>query len=129
MAWEIDLFGRLRSENDAAFNRYLATEEGRRAVLVTLVADVATSYFALRELDLQLEVARRTLELNDRTVTYYTDRLQGGVSNRLEVNQARANRALTAASIPEIERQIAILEHAISILAGRAPARSRVAGP
>ena len=121
MAWEIDLFGRLRSENDAAFNRYLATEEGRRAVLVTLVSDVATSYFLLRESDLQLEVARRTLELNDRTVTYYGDRLQGGVSNRLELNQARANRALTASSIPELERQIAIIEHAISVLAGRAP--------
>ena len=121
MAWEIDLFGRLRSESDAAFNRYLATEEGRRAVLVTLVADVASSYFLLRELDLQLEVAQRTLDLNNQTVTYYSDRLQGGVSNRLEVDQARANRALTAASIPEIERQIAIIEHAISILAGRAP--------
>ena len=121
MAWEIDLFGRLRSENDAAFNRYLATEEGRRAVLVTLVSDVATSYFLLREFDLQLEVARRTLALNDRTVTYYGDRLQGGVSNRLELNQARANRALTASSIPELERQIAIIEHAISVLAGRAP--------
>jgi multidrug efflux system outer membrane protein len=121
LAWEIDLFGRLRRENEAAFNRYLATEEGRRAVLVTLVADVATSYFLLRELDLQLEVARRTLSLNDQTVTYYVDRLQGGVSNRLEVDQARANRALTAASIPEIERQIAIVEHAISVLAGRAP--------
>ena len=121
LAWEVDLFGRLRSQNDAAFNRYLATEEGRRAVLVTLVSDVASSYFLLRQLDLQLEVARRTLQLNDQTVTYYSDRLQGGVSNRLELNQARANRALTAASIPELERQVAILEHAISVLAGRAP--------
>jgi multidrug efflux system outer membrane protein len=121
MAWEIDLFGRLRSENDAAFNRYLSTEEGRRAVLVTLVSDVASSYFFLRQLDLQLEVAQRTLQLNDETVTYYSDRLQGGVSNRLELNQARANRALTAASIPEFERQVAVLEHAISVLAGRAP--------
>jgi outer membrane protein, multidrug efflux system len=66
-------------------------------------------------------VARRTLQLNEQTVTYYADRLQGGVSNRLELNQARANRALTGASIPEIERQIAVLEHAISVLAGRAP--------
>ena len=121
LGWEVDLFGRLRRENEAAFNRYLATEEGRRAVLVTLVADVASSYFLLRELDLQLEVARRTLTLNDQTVTYYSDRLQGGVSNRLEVDQAQANRALTAASVPDIERQIAVIEHAISVLAGRAP--------
>jgi outer membrane protein, multidrug efflux system len=121
LAWEIDLFGRLRRENEAAFARYLAAEEGRRAVLVTLVSDVATSYFQLRELDLQLEIARRTLVLNDQTVVYYDNRLQGGVSNRLELDQARANRAVTAASIPEIERQIAILEHAISVLVGHPP--------
>ena len=121
MVWEADLFGRLRRNDEAAFARYLATEEGRRAVLVTLVSDVASSYFLLRELDLQLEIARRTLQLNDQTVVYYQQRLDGGVSNRLELNQARANRSITAAAIPEIERQIAVLEHAISVLAGRPP--------
>lgn len=121
LSWEADLFGRLRRNNEAAFARYLATEEGRRAVLVTIVSDVATGYFLLRELDLQLEIARRTLAVNDQTVTYYADRLQGGVSNRLEVDQARANRALTGASIPDIERRIAIVENALSVLVGRAP--------
>jgi multidrug efflux system outer membrane protein len=121
LAWELDLFGRLRRNNEAAFARYLATEEGRRAVLVSLVSDVASSYFLLRDLDLQLEIARRTLKLNEQTVTYYTQRLGGGVSNRLEVDQAQSNRAITAASIPEIERQIAVLENAISVLAGRPP--------
>ena len=100
--------GGCAANNEAAFARYLATEEGRRAVLVTLVSDVASSYFLLRELDLQLEIARRTLSSTTRPVVYYADRLAGGVSNRLEVDQAKANRALTAASIPEIERQIAI---------------------
>jgi multidrug efflux system outer membrane protein len=90
-------------------------------VLVTVVSDIATSYFLLRELDLQLEIAKRTVVLNDQTVTYYTDRLNGGVSNRLELNQATANRELTAATIPEFERQIALLEHALSVLVGRAP--------
>jgi outer membrane protein, multidrug efflux system len=122
MSWELDLFGRLRRNNEAAFARYLSTEEGRRAVLVTLVSDVTSSYFLLRELDLQLEIARRTVTLNDQTVVYYTQRLSGGVSNRLELDQAQANRALTAASIPEIERQIVVLENAISVLAGRPPA-------
>ena len=107
LSWEADLFGRLRRNNEAAFARYLATEEGRRAVLVTLVSDVASAYFLLQELDLQLEIARRTLVLNDQTVVFYTDRLDGGVSNRLELDQAKANRALTAAAIPELERQIA----------------------
>jgi multidrug efflux system outer membrane protein len=121
MSWEIDLFGRLRRNNEAAFDRYLATEEGHRAVIVALVSDVASSYFLLRELDLELEIARRTLVINEDTVKYYTTRLQGGVSNRLELDQAAGNRAITAAQIPDIEQQIAVLEHAISVLAGRPP--------
>ncbi len=121
VVWEADLFGRLRRSNEAAFNRYLASEEGRRAVLVTLVSDVATQYFLLRQLDLQLEIAKETLAINDQTVGYYNSRLGGGVSNKLELDQAVANRSVTAASIPDIERQIALVEHAISVLVGRAP--------
>jgi multidrug efflux system outer membrane protein len=121
VVWEADLFGRLRRNNEAAFDRYLASEEGRKAVLVTLVSDVATSYFLLRELDLQLEIAKETLVINDQTVAYYNTRLGGGVSNKLEVDQAVANRSVTAASIPDIERQIALVEHSISVLVGRAP--------
>lgn len=121
LSWEIDLFGRLRRGKEAAFAQYLATEEGRRAVLVTLVGDIAATYFYLRELDLQLEIARRTVKVNEDTVVYYTLRLQGGVSNRLEVDQAKANRAVTASAIPDIERQIAIAENALSVLLGRPP--------
>jgi multidrug efflux system outer membrane protein len=121
LSWEIDLFGKLRRGREAAVAQYLATEEGRKAVLVTLVGDIASTYFYLRELDLQLEIARRTVKLNDETVLYYTRRLQGGVSNRLEVDQAKANRAVTGAAIPDIERQSAIAENALSVLVGRAP--------
>lgn len=121
LSWEMDLFGRLRRGKEAAFAQYLATEEGRRAVLVTLVGDIAATYFYLRELDLQLEIARRTVKVNEDTVVYYSRRLQGGVSNRLEVDQAKANRAVTASAIPDIERQIAIAENALSLLLGRPP--------
>ena len=121
LSWEIDLFGRLRRNNEAAFAQYLASEEGRRAVLITLVGDIASTYFYIRELDLQLDIARRTLKINDDTVTYYANRLQGGVSNRLELDQAKANRAVTASAIPDIERQIAIAENALSVLLGRPP--------
>jgi multidrug efflux system outer membrane protein len=121
LSWEIDLFGRLRRNNEAAFAQYLASEEGRRAVLITLVGDIASTYFYLRELDLQLEIARRTVKLNDETVAYYVTRLEGGVSNRLEVDQAKANRAVTASAIPDIERQIAVAENALSVLLGRPP--------
>jgi len=121
LSWELDLFGRLRREKESAFARYLASEQDRRGVLMTLVADVASLYFQLRELDLELEIAQRTLKINEDTVAYYADRLQGGVSNRLELDQAQANRALTAATIPDIERRIALTENAISLLLGRLP--------
>jgi len=121
VSWEIDLFGRLKRGEEAAFARYLATEEGRRAVVVALVSDIASTYFLLSELDLQLEISRRTLKINDDTVVYYTNRLAGGVSNRLELDQAKANRALTASTIPDIERQIVIAENAMSVLLGRPP--------
>jgi multidrug efflux system outer membrane protein len=121
LSWELDLFGRIRRQREAAEALFLASEQGRRGVMVTLVGDVATNYFLLRELDLQLEIARSTLAINDRTVTYFQDRLEGGVSNRLEVDRIRANRSETAASIPEIERQIAITENQIGVLLGRPP--------
>jgi outer membrane protein, multidrug efflux system len=121
LSWELDLFGRIRRQTEAAVAVALASEEGRRGVLVTLVGDVATSYFLLRQLDLELAIARRTLGLNDDTVKYFQDRLDGGVSNRLELDRIQANRALTAAAIPEIESQMAVVENAISLLLGRPP--------
>ena len=121
MSWELDLFGRLRRQQEAAVAVALATEQSRRGVMVTLVGDVATNYFLLRELDLQLEIARQTLRLNDETVTYFRNRLDGGVSNRLELDRIQANRAETAATIPTIEQQIAVVENAISLLLGRPP--------
>jgi len=121
LSWEIDLFGRIRRGREAAVAQYLASEEGKKAVMVTLVADIASTYHYLRELDADLEIARRTVKINDETVAYYELRLKGGVSNRLEVDQAKANRAITAAAIPNIERQVAIAENALSVLLGKAP--------
>jgi len=121
VSWELDLFGRLKRGHEAAFAQYLASEEGRKAVIVALVSDIASTYFFLAELDLQLDIARRTLKINDDTIAYYTNRLAGGVSNRLEVDQAKANRAITAATIPDIERQIVFAENALSVLLGRPP--------
>ena len=121
LSWEIDLFGRLRRGKEAAFAAYLATEQGQRAALVTLVADVASTYLLLRQLDLQLEISRRTVATNDDTVRFYEARLKGGVSNRLEVDQAVGNRARTATVIPQLERQISVTENALCLLLGRLP--------
>jgi len=123
LAWEIDLFGRLRREKEAAFARLLASEQGRRGVLVTLVGDVTSTYFLLRQLDWQLAIAQQTLVVNDRTVLYFQNRVDGGVSNRLELDRIRANRERTAETIPDLERQIAVAENALSLLLGRVPGR------
>jgi outer membrane protein, multidrug efflux system len=129
ISWEIDLFGRLRREKEAAFAAFLSTEQGRRAALVTLVADVASTYLLLRQLDLQLDVAKRTVALNDETVHFYESRLKGGVSNRLELDQAQGNRARTAVVIPQTERQIASAENALCLLLGRLPGPIERSGP
>jgi outer membrane protein, multidrug efflux system len=121
LSWEVDLFGKIRRGHEHAVAAMLATEQGRRGVLVTLVADVASNYFLLRQLDAQLAISRETLRVNNETVTYFQNRLDGGVSNRLEVDRIVANRAVTAAAIPGIERQIAVIENALSVLLGRAP--------
>jgi multidrug efflux system outer membrane protein len=122
LSWEIDIFGRIRRERESATAVYVSTEEARRAVLITLVGDVAQAYFDLCELDLELEIARSTLQLNDETVDFYRKRLEGGVSNKLELDQAVANRARTASAIPELEREIAVQENQINFLLGRPPA-------
>jgi multidrug efflux system outer membrane protein len=121
LSWELDLFGRIKREHEAALAFVLASDYGRRGVIVTLIGDVASNYFLLRELDLQLDIARRTLKINDETVLYFQNRLDGGVSNRLELSRIRALRAETAVAIPELEQQIAVVEHAISLLVGRPP--------
>ena len=121
MAWEFDVFGRIRREAESATGVFLATEQAQRGVYITLIADVAQSYFILRELDLELEIGRRTVKINDDTVEFYRRRLFGGVSNQLEVDQAVANRARTASTIPEVERQIVTQENLINFLLGRNP--------
>lgn len=121
LSWELDLFGRLRREDEAAIARWLASEQGRRSVVVTLIGDIATAYYTLLELDLEREISIKTLESNTGQTQFYRDRLEGGASNRLEVDQAEANRATTAATVQEVERRIALQENLINLLLGRGP--------
>ncbi len=125
VSWELDLFGRIRRESEAAFAAYLATEQGQRAVLVALVGDVASNYLLMRQFDQQLEIARQTVVINEETVRFYQNRLQGGLSNRLELDTAIANLARTKNLVPQFERDIASTENALSLLLGRPPGPDR----
>lgn len=121
MAWEVDVWGRIRRATEASLANLLAAEDVRRGVVVSLVTDVAQAYFELRELDLELEIARRTRDSFQETLDLFTRQLVGGVGNKLATSRAEAALASTAAAIPELERQIVVKENQISILLGRVP--------
>lgn len=120
-AWEPDLWGRIRNLNEFALARYLQTEQGRRGVLLSLVSDVARSYFELLQLDLRLEVARRNARAFEDTLRLFEERLNAGKASRLETSRAQGALATTTAAIPELERRMAIQENLISILLGSLP--------
>lgn len=121
LSWEIDLWGRIRRLNEAALARYLATEEARRGVLLSLVSEVATGYFQLRALDVELEIAQRTTTTFQQTHDLFSRRLEAGIASGLETSSAAASAATTAASIPDLQRQIAAQENQLALLLGRNP--------
>jgi len=120
-SWELDLWGRLRRLNEAALAQYLATEEARRGVMLSLVSDVAVAYLDLRELDQDLAIAKRTTEAFEGTYQLFRRRLDGGAASALETERAEASLANVAAQIPEIERAIVARENQINFLLGRNP--------
>jgi len=117
--WELDLWGRIRRQNEAARALYLATEEARRGVALSLVSDVATAYFELRQLDTELDIARRTTAAFEDTYELFSRRLRGGAASALETARAEASLGQVAAQIPEIERAIVTKENEINFLLGR----------
>jgi outer membrane protein, multidrug efflux system len=119
--WEPDLWGRIRRMNESAMAQYLATEEGRRGVMLTLVSDVSQAYFELLELKLQLDIARASAGSYGDSLTLFTQRLEGGIVSKLATSRAAAAEATAAANIPEVERLIALKENQISILLGNNP--------
>jgi len=121
MSWEIDLWGKIRRSSEAANAQFLASEEARRAVLLSLVSDVAQAYFELLELDTRLKIARDSTRAYQDTFNLFADRLRFGVASEMQTSRAEGNLAQAAASIPEIESQIAAKENQISVLLGRNP--------
>jgi multidrug efflux system outer membrane protein len=120
-SWELDLWGRIRRLSEEARAQYLATEEGRRGVLLSLVADVALAYMELRELDSELAIAKTTTAAFQDTYDLFNRRLEGGAASALETSRAEASLAQVAAQIPEIERAIVARENQINFLLGRNP--------
>ncbi len=120
-AWEIDVWGRIRRASEAARADAMASEAVRRGVVLSLVSGVAQAYFELRELDLELEIARRTVLTFSETLEIFERQHRGGVSSRLDALRAEAALAQAAAAIPEVERRIVGKENELSVLVGRPP--------
>jgi multidrug efflux system outer membrane protein len=121
LSFEVDIWGRLRRATEAARAGLLSAEETRKAVVTTLVGDVATSYLALRELDYELEISRRTLRTREESLALVRQRQAGGVSTRLDLRQAEQLVYTAAESIPIIQQQIEQRENQISLLLGENP--------
>ena len=121
VAWELDLWGRFRRATEAARADLLATEEFRRTVVLTLVSDVARTYFTLRELDLELEISKHTLATRKDFLELTKAREEGGVATLMDVRQAEQLYFSAAATIADLERRIEQQENLISILLGKYP--------
>jgi outer membrane protein, multidrug efflux system len=120
-SWEIDLFGRLRRATEAARADLLATEEGKRATILSLVGSVVGEYVNLRDLDKQLEIARQTAQSREDSYRIFRLRFQGGVISELELSQVKSEYEQALATVPALERAIAQREHALGALLGRNP--------
>jgi multidrug efflux system outer membrane protein len=121
LSWEVDLWGRLRRSSESARAQYLASEEARRGVLLTLLSDVATGYLDLRELDEELQVARDAAAGFEDVHQLFARRLEGGAASGLETARAEAALANARAQIPLLERRIVATEARIALLLGRGP--------
>jgi len=121
LGWELDVWGRLRRLTEAARAQYLASEEARHGVVTTLVSDVTSTYFSLRELDLELEIARKTRTVAEDGLRLTQLRHKQGVATALDIRQSEQFLYTATAQIASIERAITQTENALSLLLGNSP--------
>jgi len=121
LTFELDIWGRLRQETKAARAELRASEEDRKAVMTTVVSDVATGYFSLLELDSELDIGKRTLATRENSLRLIQLRQQGGIATMLDVRQAEELVYQASQTIPDTERSIEQTENQISLLLGNSP--------
>ncbi len=121
-SWELDIWGRIRRSNEAAWATLLATEDARRGVWLTLVSDLAQAYFELLALDVRLEIARNSADAYQRTYNVFQDRFKFGTASRLETSRAEGALGEAQATIPQLESDIVAKENQLGILLGKSPA-------
>lgn len=123
ISWELDLWGNLRWANDAAIAEYFSSIEGQRALMMSLVAEVAEIYFELIDLDNELLIVKQTLSAREESVRLAKIRFEGGLTSETSYQQAKLEYAKKATLIPDLEKKIAIKENEILALSGCFPRR------
>src|ERR1700675_3254779 len=121
LAWELDFWGKYRRATESARATLMANQWAREAVVSTLVSDVATAYFELRALDLQLEISRRTLASRQDSLQLTQTLANGGATSMLDVRQAEQLVDTAAETVPDLERRIEQQENFLSTLLGNNP--------
>jgi len=121
LSWEADIWGKIRSQKQAALATYLQTAEVKKAVQTRLIANVAQGYYQLLMMDAQLAIARKNLALNDSTLTIIHMQFDAGQVTSLAIQQAEAQQLVAAQLIPLLEQNISIQENALRILTGNLP--------
>ena len=129
IAWEIDIWGRIRRASESSRAQLLASEDYQRGVLLSLVADVASLYFALLELDDAHAIAVEAVEAFTKTLDLFNRKFEGGVASKLEVTRAAAAKAQAASLLPSIEIEIAAVENQLSVLLGHPPGEIALGTP
>jgi len=120
-SWELDVWGRIRRATEAARAELVGTEEGRRAVILSLVGSVAGSYVNLRDLDRQLEISKETAKTRGESLGIFKLRLEGGFSSEVEYVQVKSQYEEALAVIPAVQKAITLQENALCVLLGRNP--------
>lgn len=119
--WELDIWGKLRWANEAGVAEYMQSVEAQKALRLTIVSQVAQSYFELKALDRELEIVRQTLEARKEGVHFAKLRYEGGLTSEITYRQSMVELARTETLIPSLENQIKLKENDLSILLGRFP--------
>ncbi|HEY2348251.1 MAG TPA: efflux transporter outer membrane subunit [Puia sp.] len=119
--WELDVWGKLRLQSQASVDEFLASKANRDALQVSLVAEVASDYFLIRDLDNQLAISKSTLEGRKENTKLNSDKFQHGYVSELDLLQAQQQEAIAAAAVPGFQRQIILVENAVRVLIGLGP--------
>jgi multidrug efflux system outer membrane protein len=121
IGWELDIWGKLRWANEAGIAAYLQTVEAQRAMHLTIVAQVAQTYFELKALDKELEIVRQTLEARREGVRFAKLRYEGGLTSEIPYRQSLVELARTETLIPNLENEVKLKENDLFVLVGEFP--------